>query len=396
MLFQTLDDKNECVGVYFDGDLYFDDQLPEGLDRTWAYAPFLSNREIRYGSIFCAGKSLSDACPTHLREDWEDARNKLKAFHRSFCESKVDLRENCFYDLVPKRFLLNFCEIKNRITEYVFENYEKPENYDFMVALHKFTKKMESNKLNIDRSVVKKTLVSPRYRHLRTRLLESPPYIKYDPFGTKTGRLTTKKNSFPILTLAKEHRGMIRPNNDWLVELDFNAAELRTLLGLCGKNQPKQDIHDWNVKNVYKSQTTRKVAKQRVFSWLYNPKAKDSKLSAVYDRDYVLKKYYDGKQVRTFFDRIIAASTHHALNYVIQSTTSDLFLRRAIKVDEFLKDKASNVCFTIHDSLVIDLTEEERYLIPEIKNIFADTELGTFKVNISAGKDFGNMKELKI
>ena len=87
MLFQTLDDKNECVGVYFDGDLYFDDQLPEDLDRTWAYAPFLSNREIRYGSIFCAGKSLSDACPTHLREDWEDARNKLKAFHRSFCES---------------------------------------------------------------------------------------------------------------------------------------------------------------------------------------------------------------------------------------------------------------------------------------------------------------------
>lgn len=396
MLFQTLDDKNECVGVYYDGNLYFNDELPEGIDQTWAYAAFLSSREVRYGNIFCAGKSLDDACPAYLREDWEDAKNKLKAFHRSFYESKVDLRENCFYDLVPKRFLLNFCEVKNRITEYVFENYEEPKNYDFMVDLHKFTKKIESNKLNLDHSTVKRALVSPRYRNLRKRLLESSPYIRYNPFGTKTGRLTTKKDSFPILTLAKEHRSMLKPNNQWFVEFDFNAAELRTLLGLCGKPQPKRDIHDWNVKHVYKGQTTRENAKQRVFSWLYNPKAKDDKLNSFYDRNLVLQKYFDGEQVQTFFDRVIQTDSHHALNYIIQSTTSDLFLRRVLKVDEFLKDKKSNICFTIHDSLVIDFTEEEKYLIPEIKKIFADTELGTFKVNISAGKDFGKMKELKI
>ena len=396
MLFQTLDDKNECVGVYYDGDLYFDDQLPENLDKTWAYASFLSNREIRYGNILCNGKSLSDACPAHLKEDWEDAKNKLKAYHRSFCESKVDMRENCFYDLVPRRFLLNFCEIKNRITDYVFENYKKPKNYDFMVDLHKFIKKLEFRKLNIDRNAVKRTLVTPRYRHLRNRLLAAPPYIKYDPFGTKTGRLSTKKNSFPILTIAREHRAMVKPNNQWFVEFDFNAAELRTLLGLCEKEQPNQDIHDWNVRHVYKSQTTRENAKQRVFSWLYNPKAVDNKLSSFYDRDFVLQKYFDGSHVQTFFGRDIPADDHHALNYIIQSTTSDLFLRRVLEVDRFLKDKKSDICFTIHDSLVIDLAEEEKYLIPEIKKVFSDTELGTFKVNISAGKDFGNMKELKL
>jgi len=396
VLFQTLDDKNECVGIYYDGDLYFNDELPEGISQTWTYAPFLSNREIGYGSIYCRGKSLDDVCPTHLKEDWEDAKNKLKAFHRSFYESKVDMNENCFYDLVPKRFLLNFCEVKNRITEYVFKKHEKPENYDFMIDLHKFTSKIEFNKLNIDLTVLQRSLISFKQRHIRKRLMETLPYIKYDPFGTKTGRLTTKKNSFPILTIAKEHRGIIKPKNQWFVEFDFNAAELRTLLGLYEKEQPKQDIHDWNVKNIYKSQTTRDVAKQRVFAWLYNPKAKDNKLNAVYDRDGVLKKYYDGSTVRTFFDRTIPADDHHALNYIIQSTTSDLFLRRALKVDEYLEDKESNVCFTIHDSLIIDLVEKEKHLIPEIKKIFADTELGTFKVNISAGKDFGNMKELKL
>ena len=82
-------------------------------------------------------------------------------------------------------------------------------------------------------------------------------------FGTKTGRLTTKKSSFPILTLDSTFRSVIKPQNDWLVELDFNAAELRTLLSLAGKEQPKEDIHDWNMKTVLKRAKSREDAKKK-------------------------------------------------------------------------------------------------------------------------------------
>ena len=77
------------------------------------------------------------------------------------------------------------------------------------------------------------------------------PYVVYDPFKSKTGRLVTK-NSFPILTMDKNYRKILKPNNDWFIEFDFNAAELRVLLGLLGKEQPQEDLHEWNKKNVYK------------------------------------------------------------------------------------------------------------------------------------------------
>ena len=34
--------------------------------------------------------------------------------------------------------------------------------------------------------------------------------------------------------------------------------------------------------------------------------------------------------------------------------------------------------------------------IVTIKKVFSDTELGKFKVNLSAGKNYGEMKELKV
>ena len=213
-------------------------------------------------------------------------------------------------------------------------------------------------------------------------------------FGSKTGRLTTKKNSFPILNLDKNYRKILKPKNDWFVELDFNAAELRTFLALAGKQQPKEDIHDWNAKNIYNG-STRDEAKKRIFAWLYNPESTDYLSSKAYNRAEVVKKYYDGSQVTTFFNRIIPSDDHHALNYIIQSTTSDLFLRKMIDLWKFLKDKKSFIAFSVHDSLVIDMPSDERDLINQIVEIFSRTKFGDFKVNVSGGKNYGNMRKIK-
>ncbi len=71
MLFQTLDDKKECVGIYTDGKLHFD-KIPENLTASWSYSPYLKGQEIQYANLYCEGKTLDEVCPEHLRDEWKE------------------------------------------------------------------------------------------------------------------------------------------------------------------------------------------------------------------------------------------------------------------------------------------------------------------------------------
>ena len=395
MYFQALDDKGECVGVYKDGGLYFE-ELPENLKRTWKYAEFLGNLDVEYANLYAPNRSLADVCPDYLLDRWSDVEARLKAFYRSFVLAKVNMNENCFFDLVPQQFLLEYCEIRNKITQHVFENYEKPQNYDFLVDLTKVLTRIGHQKLNIDVSSLNDKAHLPKYRQAMQKYAQIDPYCRYVIDGTKTGRLTTQKNSFPAMTMDKDFRSIVKPTNDWFVELDFNAAEIRTLMALGGSVMPQEDIHTWNACNLFGEGTTREKAKLDFFSWLYDEKKNNPSLSKVYDRDKVRKMYFDGQVVKTMFGREIEAEQRTALNYIIQSTTADLVLRQVIKIHDMLRDKKSFIAFTIHDNIVLDLAIEERYIIPRLIEEFSDTALGKYLVNVKAGKDFGNLKELNL
>jgi hypothetical protein len=395
MLFQSLDDKIHCIGIYYDGKLVFD-EIPDGLTATWSYNSGIESikRDIEYAQLYCGGKSLSEACPEPLMADWERIESKMKAFIRSFVEAGVSFNEHCFYDLVPPRFLLEYCDLKNQICEHVIETYEKPQNYNFLAELSFISETIASKPLNLQTDVLKSQLQVTKIRNFWKKSINMSRNIRYNIYGTRTGRLTTTKSSFPILTMDKDFRKVIRPKNDWFVELDFNAAELRTLLALSGKKQPEEDLHEWNRKNVFEGKGTRDDAKKRIFAWLYNPASKDYLSGRAYSRSDVLSEYWNGQEITTPFDRTIKADGDHALNYIIQSTTSDLLLSQMIEVNNFLEGKDSHVSFCIHDNVVLDMTEEDCKKLPEIVRIFANTKLGKYKVNVRAGKNFGDMKEI--
>ena len=71
-------------------------------------------------------------------------------------------------------------------------------------------------------------------------------------------------------------------------------------------------------------------------------------------------------------------------------------LDRAVALDKALEGSKSKVAFVVHDEVVLDLAEEDKERIIELKEIFENNKLGRFMANTAAGKTFGAMKELKI
>lgn len=405
MQFQTLDNKNQCVGVYAENELKFT-KLPSDLTRTWDYSSFLRGKDIEYAQIYCAGSSLDEVCPKHLLNVWNQTKGELKAHYKAFATSKIDMNEHCFYDMVPENMLYNYCEAKDAITTHVFANYERPKNYEFLRSLLEEVDQLSYNQLNLNFGALNDIRHKKQVRKFVKKYAGRPQHCKYNVFGTKTGRLTTRPNSFPILTMPKDYRKIIQPNNDWFLELDYNAAELRTVLGLAGQQQPQGDIHEWNIERIFDGKMSRDEAKQKVFAWLYgstlytndgdNKNSVAKALSEVYRKEEIVRQYWTGTHVRTRFGRCIPSDHHHALNYIIQSSTVDITLTKLIELAEFLRGHGSSVAFTLHDSVIIDLSDDDRRLVPEMVRIFGDTPLGKFKTNVSAGKDFGSMQPLRL
>ena len=149
------------------------------------------------------------------------------------------------------------------------------------------------------------------------------------------------------------------------------------------------------MKNIFELSLTREEAKTTIFSWLYNPDSK-SITTDIYNRDILLEKWYENGYISTPFGRKIAVERRKAFNYLIQSTTSDIVLDRAVKIDKMLEGTKSFVSHIVHDEIVLDMTDEDRRTIPEIKITFANNSLDTYLVNLNAGKNYLDLNELKL
>jgi len=393
MLFQTLDDKKECVGVYYNGELDFGD-IPQNLSKTWSYSNFLEGKEIEYASIYCNGRAIDDICPAHLLEDWERVSNRLKAFMRANKLAKVNLDDNCFFDLTPQRFLKEYCEVKNKICDWIFQNYQRPKNYDHLHKIQEVLSDIKYRKVNFDEKVLMNFWNDNKAKVLYHKFKGSEAHCNYNLFGSVTGRLTLHKHSLPILNMKKQHRASIKPNNDFFIELDYNAAEARVVLALSDVEQPNQDIHQYHASSLYNC--SRAEAKVRFFAWLYNPNSNDSISSGQYNRESILKRYRLYDSVETLFDRKIKCDDFHAFNYLIQSTCADMVLDRMVAIYKLLKGRKSYVAFTLHDSIILDFSSEDRDLIKDILEEYKNTKLGNFRTTISAGKDLYNLKLINI
>ena len=391
MIFQIIDDKKECRGYFANGKLRLRD-LPESLTATWDWSELIDDRDVILAKIIAEGKTIQDACPDHLKDRLEARERKIKSHLKSFISAKVRLSDVCFYNLIPQRDIEHYYNLLNEITEWTVNNNDKPENYRLMHNINIMCKEIAKQEIRFNKGKWKQhAKTDQKAMYLVKSHWEGKSYVDYNPWGTVTGRLGLNQGSFPILNLKTSLKDIIEPKWDCFVELDFNGAELRTLLHLSGHPQPHEDIHDWNQTNIFNNNIKRDTAKKQIFAWLYNPTS-TAVDTDYYDKKKVLSKFYKEGVVSTPFGRKIPSDDFHALNYLIQSTSSDNFLDRASAIQRYCKGLKTNVAFLVHDSIVLDVPLEEKERIKEIVQIFENTKLGKFKVNINVGRNLGELK----
>ena len=391
MIFQIIDDKKECRGYFADGRLRLRD-LPEILEATWDWSPMIGDKDIKLAKLFALGQTIQQACPDHLKERLEIRERKIKAHLKSFVSSKINISDICFYKLIPEKDIQHYYSLLNEITKWIIENNKKPQNYRLMHNVNIMCKELAEQEIRFNRHKWKQhAKTDQKAMYLVRSHWEGKSYVDYNPWGTVTGRLGLNEGSFPILNLKTSLKDIIEPKWDCFVELDFNGAELRTLLHLSEHPQPTGDIHDWNQTNIFNNSIERADAKKKIFAWLYNPNSTDVDTD-YYDKSKVLEKYYAEGIVSTPFGRSIPSDDFHALNYLIQSTSSDNFLDRACVIHRYCKGLKTNVAFLVHDSIILDVPFEEKARIREIVKIFENTKLGRFKVNLKIGENLGVLR----
>lgn len=85
-------------------------------------------------------------------------------------------------------------------------------------------------------------------------------------------------------------------------------------------------------------------------------------------------------------------------NYIIQSSGSEIMRRALIELHEFLLKFQSRIVLSIHDELLIEMVEEELYLIPEIRKrmvqVYSPKNGLPMSTSVAIGKSWGRLNDI--
>lgn len=363
---------------------------------SWSYhrgAESLTDRS-EYVKLRVASQEIKDCVPNFIHLPFKKSKDILLKHMTSLKETKVDLEQFDFLDVLPKDILIDYFSSLNTITDYVKERFPKPPNHDILRNMSVVLSDIASRDLKIcvpDESFQDKTL-EPYWHTLESMKVKNS--VQYDIFSSKTGKIYTAKNSFPV-NIKKEFRQYVKPNNDYFLELDFNAFDLRVFLGLLGKEQPNEDIHEFNIREIWNGKLDKKQAKTNIFAWLYS-NSHDDRIEKVYDKTILLDKFYGSGIITNMYDLNIECDQFHALNYLIQSTGSQIFNEQVYKLYKLIKSFdhcLSKLVLINQDSVLIDVKESDQLPIKDLIDAFKKTRLGDFKVNVKTGPNWYDLQE---
>lgn len=349
--------------------------------------------------LYSTGQTIEEALAQPLLGEYRQLRQFRLALKRSIADAKIQVSVP-LQSFIPPELCSRQADVVARIQDYIKSQFRfQPPHYQFFAEFGALLQRIGKRKLTLTNL---ESLVDERGTTLRQKITSGDisPYIRYKlPFKTRTGRLTLKSGSFPILTCDKIHRHILRPNHGCFLELDYNCFEMRVMLGLLGQPQPAIDFHEHNRQRL--GLETREEAKRQFFSWLFDVRKRNTEWERLYHRFALLEQYWLKREIaltKYYGRHMPTTDPNRALNNIVQGTAQELFAQQVLKLDQMLHQDGSGlaeVAFMVHDSVVLDMTAKEAIKVPKWSELFCATDMGTFPVNAKIGPDFGHMIKIE-
>jgi len=285
--------------------------------------------------------------------------------------------------VIPISILTRYCEKTYHQVKAAI-NLQQPSGYQFFnhTATNVFYL-IEQNGIQVDSSKFKQVFnpINSNYN-----LHNSTIYTKYN-LNNATTRPTNAFNSINFAALPKkyQYREVFKPNNNYLVEYDFDGYHIRLLSQIVGYQINEQSAHTHLAKKIFnKHQITEKEyqkAKQINFHAIYGfvtkkyQNVKFFKMITQYI-DYLWKLYNQQGYVQNpisgfrLSSNLQDTSPTKLMNYMMQSleTANNVVILKQLL--RYLDNKKTSIALYTYDAFILDFHKSDgKQTLIEIKQI---------------------------
>ena len=334
--------------------------------------------------------------------------NTGKPFDNNIRNNAIDFLSNKFYnvkklnEIIPLSKHNEYCSdvYKGMARTYVggTDDYYMNDFIEAFGSIEKNGVKVSNNVCDIFDMRVKK--------HISNGKL----YSNYN-LWTTTGRPSNSFGSVNFAALPPEKRKAIVAENDYLVEMDYDAYHLRIISQLVKYDFGKDSVHEHLAKHY---ECSYEESKQKSFQLLYGGIDKQTRekvpffdlthkfindkwdeinknkyiLTDIYRRRIVLENYNDLNKSKLF-------------NYLIQALETELNVKKILLIQDYLLDKKTKLVLYGYDSFLFDFSKQDGVeTLKEIKKILevktdvpGDTE-PYFYTKSKMGLNYGEIQDI--
>ena len=321
--------------------------------------------------------------------DLENIRvNSYDFFHTKYYNIKK------LNEIIPISKHKEYCDrVFDKIVEYIDTVYESKYHSDVINAFHS----IENNGVKVSDDVC--DIFDVR---VKKHISDGKLYSNYN-LTTTTGRPSNSFGTVNFAALPPEKRTAIIPENDYLVDFDFDAYHLRLIGNLVGFDF---DSGDWGGKSVheyfaYRYGCSYEESKQKTFQILYGGiREEHSKISSFFPKtlDYINKKwreinthnlvYTDIYRRKLLFKNYDDLNRNKLFNYLIQAYETESNIKKILSIQDYLYDKKTKLVLYGYDSFLFDFSKQDGVeILTEIKNILErENQLTKSKMGLNYGE----------